>query len=159
MVQEKHASWLVGGILAPALHQVVATREPGDPAGRKLRELLLHEPMHLETEALLMFAARREHLDSSSCRHWSAATGWFPTDLPMPALRIRVGGVEREKLETLEEWVQGSLQPGYHAIFDAPLKLREPAWRRRATRQTVRAGANGFLREFAAPTLIEQNGA
>ncbi len=43
---------------------VVATREPGGtPLGEKLRELLLHEDMHLETEALLMFAARREHLD------------------------------------------------------------------------------------------------
>jgi len=36
---------------------VVATREPGGtPLGEKLRELLLHEAMHLETEALLMFA-------------------------------------------------------------------------------------------------------
>ena len=43
--------------------EVVATREPGGTSlGEKLRELLLHEPMHLETEALLMFAARREHL-------------------------------------------------------------------------------------------------
>ena len=42
---------------------VVSTREPGGtPLGEKLRELLLHEPMHLETEAMLMFAARREHL-------------------------------------------------------------------------------------------------
>ena len=44
-------------------HTVVSTREPGGtPLGEKLRELLLHEPMHLETEALLMFAARREHI-------------------------------------------------------------------------------------------------
>ena len=43
--------------------QVVQTREPGGtPLGEKLREILLHEPMHLETEAMLMFAARREHL-------------------------------------------------------------------------------------------------
>jgi dTMP kinase len=42
---------------------VVATREPGGtPLGEKLRALLLAEPMHLETEALLMFAARREHV-------------------------------------------------------------------------------------------------
>ena len=42
---------------------VVSTREPGGTLlGEKLRELLLHEAMHLETEALLMFAARREHL-------------------------------------------------------------------------------------------------
>jgi dTMP kinase len=42
---------------------VGSTREPGGtPLGEKLRELLLHEAMHLETEAMLMFAARREHL-------------------------------------------------------------------------------------------------
>ena len=43
--------------------EVVQTREPGGTSlGEKLRELLLHEPMNLETEAMLMFAARREHL-------------------------------------------------------------------------------------------------
>ena len=42
---------------------VVTTREPGGTAlGEKLRELVLHEKMHLETEALLMFAARCEHI-------------------------------------------------------------------------------------------------
>ncbi|MFM2435248.1 MAG: hypothetical protein RL063_1229, partial [Pseudomonadota bacterium] len=43
--------------------EVVSTREPGGTAlGERLRELLLHEPMHAETETLLMFAARREHI-------------------------------------------------------------------------------------------------
>ena len=42
---------------------LVLTREPGGTAlGEQLRTLLLEAPMHLETEALLMFAARREHL-------------------------------------------------------------------------------------------------
>ncbi|PIT71852.1 dTMP kinase [Limnohabitans sp. G3-2] len=42
---------------------VVITREPGGtPLSEKLRELVLHEPMDALTEALLMFAARREHL-------------------------------------------------------------------------------------------------
>lgn len=42
---------------------MTVTRESGGtPLGEKLRALLLSEPMHLETEALLMFAARREHL-------------------------------------------------------------------------------------------------
>ena len=43
--------------------EVVVTREPGGtPLGEKLRELVLHESMEGTTEALLMFAARREHL-------------------------------------------------------------------------------------------------
>ena len=43
--------------------EVVMTREPGGtPLGEQLRALLLDAPMHLETEALLMFAARREHI-------------------------------------------------------------------------------------------------
>ena len=42
---------------------VVLSREPGGtPLSEKLRELVLHEPMNALTEALLMFAARREHL-------------------------------------------------------------------------------------------------
>ena len=44
-------------------HAVVMTREPGGTKlGEALREILLHQPMDLETEALLMFAARRQHL-------------------------------------------------------------------------------------------------
>ena len=43
---------------------VTATREPGGtPIGEKLRDMLLHAPMTHDTEALLMFAARREHLE------------------------------------------------------------------------------------------------
>ena len=43
--------------------QVVSSREPGGtPLGETLRSLLLTEKMHLETEALLMFASRREHI-------------------------------------------------------------------------------------------------
>ncbi|MEK6298865.1 MAG: dTMP kinase, partial [Paraburkholderia tropica] len=49
--------------LAAGGRTVVMTREPGGtPLGESLRDLLLHEQMDLETEALLMFAARREHL-------------------------------------------------------------------------------------------------
>ena len=58
-----HHAWLVE-FLKQQGKAVVATREPGGTElGEKLRALLLSEPMHLETEALLMFAARREHLD------------------------------------------------------------------------------------------------
>ena len=43
--------------------EVISTREPGGTVlGEQLRTLLLNEPMHPETETLLMFAARREHI-------------------------------------------------------------------------------------------------
>lgn len=53
----------VAELFRQAGRAVVMTREPGGtPVSEKLRELVLHEPMDPLTEALLMFAARREHL-------------------------------------------------------------------------------------------------
>jgi dTMP kinase len=53
----------VAELFRQAGRAVVLTREPGGtPLSEKLRELVLHEPMDSLTEALLMFAARREHL-------------------------------------------------------------------------------------------------
>jgi dTMP kinase len=58
-----HVGWL-GERIEALGHQVVATREPGGtPLGEKLRALLLHEAMTHDSETLLMFAARREHLE------------------------------------------------------------------------------------------------
>ena len=60
--KSSHVEWLAENLRQRGL-TVHVTREPGGtPLGEKLRELLLNEPMHLETETLLMFAARREHL-------------------------------------------------------------------------------------------------
>jgi dTMP kinase len=61
--KSSHMQWLADDILARG-HEVVVTREPGGTTlGEQLRELLLKSPMHPETEALLMFAARREHVE------------------------------------------------------------------------------------------------
>ena len=60
--KSSHVNWLADTLRQRGL-TVQVTREPGGtPLGEKLRELLLNEPMHLETETLLMFAARREHI-------------------------------------------------------------------------------------------------
>lgn len=105
---------------------VVSTREPGGtPLGEKLRELLLHEPMHLETEAMLMFAARREHL-AQIIEPALARGEWVVCDRFSDATYAYQGGgrgLDRSKLARLEEWVHGHLQPDLTLLFDLPFTV------------------------------------
>jgi dTMP kinase len=122
----QHA-WLVDRLRAQG-RQVVATREPGGtPLGEKLRSLLLSEPMHLETEALLMFAARREHL-VQVIEPALARGDWVVCDRFVDASFAYQGGgrgLEWAKLERLAEWVLGSLRPDLTLIFDAPVAVAQ----------------------------------
>ncbi|HOL64094.1 MAG TPA: dTMP kinase [Accumulibacter sp.] len=105
---------------------VVSSREPGGtPLGEQLRHLLLSEAMHLETEALLMFAARREHLarfiepalkrgDWVICDRFSDATY---------AYQCGGRGLDREKFAQIEAWVHPQLQPDLTLLFDLPVDL------------------------------------
>ena len=103
--------------------QVVSTREPGGtPLGEKLRELLLHEAMHLETEALLMFAARREHL-AQVIEPALARGDWVVCDRFSDATYAYQGGgrgLDKVKFADLERWVHGHLQPDLTFLFDLP---------------------------------------
>lgn len=100
---------------------VVQTREPGGtPLGEKLRELLLHESMHLETEAMLMFAARREHL-AALIEPSLAAGKWVVSDRFTDATyAYQVGGrgLDEARFSALEHWVHPHLQPDLTLIFD-----------------------------------------
>lgn len=100
---------------------VRATREPGGtPLGEKLRELLLNEPMHLETEALLMFAARREHL-AEVIEPALARGEWVVCDRFSDATYAYQGGgrgLDKAKFAVLENWVHGHLQPDLTFLFD-----------------------------------------
>ena len=107
-------------------HNVVTTREPGGTAlGEKLRELLLHEKMHLETEALLMFAARREHL-AQVIEPGLARGDYVITDRFTDASFAYQGGgrkLDLRKLVALEQWVHPHLQPDLTLLFDVPLEV------------------------------------
>lgn len=107
-------------------HTVVTTREPGGTElGEKLRDLLLHQKMHLETEALLMFAARREHL-AQVIEPALARGDWVISDRFTDASFAYQGGGRKlpiEKLETLEQWVHPHRQPDLTLLFDVPLAL------------------------------------
>jgi dTMP kinase len=120
-----HLSWLVNHLRAQG-HTIVQTREPGGtPLGEKLRELLLHEPMHLETEALLMFAARREHLERI-IKPAMARGDWVVCDRFTDASFAYQGGgrgLSSEKLSRLENWVQDGFQPDLTLLFDLPIGI------------------------------------
>lgn len=107
---------------------VVVTREPGGtPLGEKLRALLLSEPMHLETETLLMFAARREHV---ACVIEPALErgAWVISDRFTDATRAYQGGgrgVEMAKIEQLAQWVHPTTNPDLTLLFDLPRAVAE----------------------------------
>ena len=105
---------------------VITTREPGGTAlGEKLRALLLEEPMHLETEALLMFASRREHI-AQVIAPALARGDWVISDRFTDASFAYQGGGRKlslDKLAVLEQWVHPDLQPDLTLLFDVPLEV------------------------------------
>ncbi len=119
-----HLAWFAQQLqakLAPQGKKLVITREPGGtPLGERLREVLLHERMHLETEALLMFAARREHI-AEVIQPSLDAGDWVISDRFTDATFAYQGGgrgLAIDRLEALERWVQQGLQPTKTILFD-----------------------------------------
>ncbi|MGQ2966227.1 dTMP kinase [Methylophilus sp.] len=113
-------------LLAASGREVVSTREPGGtPLGEKLRELLLHQEMHVETESLLMFAARAEHLQQlilpALARGAIVLSDRF-TDASY-AYQCGARGLPLAKMQALESWVQGDLQPDITLLFDVPVEV------------------------------------
>ncbi len=106
--------------------EVITTREPGGTAlGEALRQIILNEPMHGETEALMVFAARREHL--AEVIEPALARGvWVISDrFTDSTFAYQCGGrgLPESRAKILEEWVHGHLQPNITFLFDAPLNV------------------------------------
>jgi dTMP kinase len=106
--------------------EVVSTREPGGTRlGEQLRALLLHDAMHVETETLLMFAARREHIDTviaPALKRGAYVLSDRFTDATF-AYQCGAKGVPSNKIKQLEKWVQGKLQPDLTLLFDVPVEI------------------------------------
>ena len=113
--------------------EVVMTREPGGtPLGEQLRNLLLEAPMNLETEALLMFAARREHIAQVIEPALAAGKIVISDRFTDASFAYQGGGrgLSLDKLNDLERWVQGRpdgslLQPNLTILFDLPGEIAE----------------------------------
>lgn len=120
-------AWIVE-LLQRAGLQTVLTREPGGTAlGERLRELLLDKSftMYPETEALLMFAARREHVGRVILPALVQGQ-WVISDRFTDASFAYQGGgrgVDTGKLGILEHWMQGALQPDLTLYFDVPVEV------------------------------------
>ena len=123
--KSSHVEWVANHVRATG-RVVHVTREPGGTAlGEKLRDLLLGTPMHLETETLLMFAARREHL-AQLIEPALARGEWVVCDRFSDATYAYQGGgrgLDRAKFLHLEHWVHGHLQPDLTLLFDLPLDV------------------------------------
>ena len=117
------------------------TREPGGTQlGEQLRTLLLDAPMNLETEALLMFAARREHIAQVIEPALQAGKIVISDRFTDASFAYQGGGrgLSLHKLNALEKWVQGRadgslLQPNLTILFDLPGEVAQ------ARRSKVRA--------------------
>jgi dTMP kinase len=120
-----HAAWLKDAI-ASLGHKVVATREPGGTAlGESLRALLLAQPMTHDTEALLMFAARREHV-AQVIGPALARGDWVLCDRFTDATFAYQGGghgVPMERLAELEQFIPADCRPDLTILFDVPIAV------------------------------------
>ena len=106
--------------------KVVVTREPGGtPLGEKLRAVLLSQAMTIDTEALLMFAARREHI-AQVIAPALAQGRWVISDRftdATYAYQGSGGGMAKDRIAVLERWVHDGLLPDLTLVFDVPVEV------------------------------------
>lgn len=123
--KSSHLDWLAAWFRERG-HWVRMTREPGGtPVGEKLREIVLHEPMHPETEALIMFAARREHIAAVIRPALEAGEVVISDRFTDASFAYQCGGrgLDEARLEALEAWVHADLQPDLTLLFDLPTEI------------------------------------
>ena len=123
--KSSHLDWLAGWFRerGRVVHQ---TREPGGtPVGESLRGIVLHQAMAAETEALVMFAARCEHLDRVIRPALAAGEVVISDRFTDASFAYQCGGrgLPEARLEVLENWVQGDLQPDLTLLFDVPTEI------------------------------------
>ncbi|HET9821879.1 MAG TPA: dTMP kinase [Burkholderiaceae bacterium] len=131
---ENLAQWL-----RQAGHEVLLTREPGGtPLAEALRELVLRRPMDALTESLLVFAARRDHLQQLIEPALAAGTTVLCDRFTDATFAYQGGGrgFDLAVLAQLEAWVQQGRQPDLTLWFD--VDPRVAAQRRSAVRSPDR---------------------
>lgn len=152
-----HLRWLAR-FLARRGIRVKVTREPGGTAlGEKLRELVLHggARLHPETETLLMFAARRQHLDQVIEPALKAGT-WVLCDRftdATYAYQSGGSGVAWKRIAVLEHWVQRGVRPDLTVVFDVAPSIGRQRARQVKRPDRFEAERGAFFRRVRAAYL------
>jgi dTMP kinase len=140
-----HLDYLAEKIRARGV-ELVVTREPGGTAlGEKLRALLLNDPMQPDTELMLMYAARAEHV-AALIKPALASGAWVLSDRfsdASYAYQCGGRGIDAGRLQALEDWVLAGFKPDLTLLFDVTPEVAE------ARRAQARA-ADRFEQEQAA---------
>ncbi|MBZ0070090.1 MAG: dTMP kinase [Thiobacillus sp.] len=136
--------------------EVIVTREPGGtPLGEQLRELLLHRDMDADTELLLMFAARQEHL-AALIRPALARGAWVVSDRftdASYAYQCGGRGIDTARIAALEAWVQRGFQPDLTLLFDVPPEVAEARRSAARTADRFEREADNFFNRVRAAYL------
>lgn len=104
----------------------VMTREPGGTQlGEKLRDILLHDEMNPQTETMLMFAARNEHIDKVIRPNLINGAVVISDRFTDATYAYQAGGkgVKDEKIDILKKWVQEDLRPDLTFLFDLSVEV------------------------------------
>lgn len=130
---------------------VTVTREPGGtPIAEAIRQVLLTphtELMTRETELLLMFAGRAQHIQTVILPALSAGQ-WVLCDRFTDASYAYQGGgrqIAYDRIAVLEEWVQGDLRPDLTLLLDAPVKLALSRAKHRSTPDRFESETEAFF--------------
>ena len=142
---------VVEALLRQAGHEVLVTREPGGtPLGEDLRVLLLghkHAGMADDTELLLMFAARAEHL-RNRIEPAIQSGQWVLCDRFTDATYAYQGGgrgLDVHRIKQLENWVQGGTKPDLTLLLDLPVATGLERAGKRSTPDRIESEASGFF--------------
>jgi dTMP kinase len=156
-----HLTWFADMLRRRGV-DVIVTREPGGTAlGEQLREILLNQPMSMGTEALLMFAARMEHIEQV-IKPALRAGKWVVSDRFSDASFAYQGGgrgMDWDKLDQLEQWVHPDLQPDLTLFFDVAIDVAKQRLAGNAALDRFEQEQSGFFERVRTGYLrrIQQN--
>lgn len=142
------------GALLKAKIPLVVTREPGGtPIAEEIRALLLgkhSEIMSSDTELLLMFACRAQHL-ANFIRPALAAGQWVISDRFTDASYAYQGGgrgIAEQRIAALETWVQQGLQPDITILLDLPVEIGLQRIKKRGNLDRIEAEQQAFFQSI-----------